>query len=64
VVVTVSQHRALAVKDWRCAPRHTALEGLLTGAIQYAWPAERDRDDGAPEEVEDWEGLMGGATQT
>jgi hypothetical protein len=61
LVVLVGQKRALAlaVKDWRRAARQTALEGLLTGALQYAWPAARDVDEGAPDELDDWEGLVG-----
>lgn len=64
LVVIVGQKRALAlaVKDWRRAARHTALDGMLTGTVQYAWPATRETADTEPEELEDWEGLMGGAT--
>jgi exodeoxyribonuclease V alpha subunit len=65
LVVIVGHKRALAlaVKDWRRAARHTALGGLLKGEVQYTWPATPEADDHAPEELEDWEGLMGGATQ-
>ena len=40
LVVIVGQQRALAmaVKDWRRAPRHTALAGLLGGTLSYTWP--------------------------
>ncbi|CAA9547182.1 MAG: RecD-like DNA helicase YrrC, partial [uncultured Thermomicrobiales bacterium] len=40
LVVIVGQRRALslAVRDWRRAPRHTALGGLLDGTARFAWP--------------------------
>jgi len=40
LVVLVGQRRALslAVRDWRRAPRHTALGGLLAGTTRFAWP--------------------------
>jgi hypothetical protein len=59
--VIVGQQRALAlaVKDWRRAARHTALDGLLTGAVHYAWPATQESVDGPPDDPEAWEGLMG-----
>ena len=40
LVVIVGQQRALAmaVKDWRRTPRHTALAGLLSGSLSYTWP--------------------------
>ena len=58
--MVVGQQRALAlaVRGWRRDARHTAFEGLLTGGFRDDWPAGPDRDDGAPEELEDWEGLM------
>jgi exodeoxyribonuclease V alpha subunit len=61
LVVIVGQRRALAlaVKDWRRAARHTALEGLLTGAVQYTWPAAPETDDGPSDDPAAWEGLMG-----
>ena len=40
---------------------YTALRGLLTGAVQYAWPAARDSVGTEPEELEDWDGLLAGA---
>ena len=63
LVVIVGQRRALAlaVRDWRRAARHTALRGLLTGAVQYAWPAARDSVGTESEELEDWDGLLAGA---
>jgi exodeoxyribonuclease V alpha subunit len=66
LVVIVGQQRALAlaVKDWRRAARHTALDGLLSGSTDYAWPASRPgSDEVAPEDLEDWEGLVGGAAE-
>ena len=61
LVVIVGQRRALhlAVRDWRRAARHTALDGLLDGTLRYAWGRT-----GAPgaESLEDppeaWEGLL------
>jgi hypothetical protein len=41
-----------------------ALEGLLSGAIAYGWPDPPVSDDIAPEELEDWEGLVGSAMDT
>jgi exodeoxyribonuclease V alpha subunit len=66
LVVIVGQKRALAlaVKDWRRAARHTALDGLLSGSIAYAWPPSGQHSDAvAPEELEDWEGLVGGTAE-
>ena len=66
LVVIVGQRKALsmAVRDWRRAPRYTALGGLLDGTTRYAWPRT---DGGAMEErAADegwWEGLTGGATE-
>jgi hypothetical protein len=62
LVVIVGQKRALAlaVKDWRRAERHTALGGLLTGDVQYTWPATRDTSDGPSDDLDEWEGLVGG----
>ena len=65
LVVLDGQRRALAlaVKDWRRTPRHTALDGLLAGTLRYAWPRT-----GAPAEeagawaAEAWEGLLGDAS--
>jgi exodeoxyribonuclease V alpha subunit len=39
LVVIVGQKRALslAVRDWRRAPRHTALGGLLDGTLRFDW---------------------------
>jgi exodeoxyribonuclease V alpha subunit len=62
LVVIVGQKRALAlaVKDWRRAERHTALGGLLTGDVQYTWPATRQTSDGPSDDLDEWEGLVGG----
>ena len=67
LVVIVGQPRALAmaVKDWRRAPRHTALAGLLGGTLRYTWPRipspmpEADSPRSLPER---WEGLLGETT--
>jgi exodeoxyribonuclease V alpha subunit len=59
LVVIVGQRKALsmAVRDWRRAPRYTALGGLLDGSLRLAWVRERggeaESDDGW------WEGLVG-----
>jgi exodeoxyribonuclease V alpha subunit len=67
LVVLVGQERALslAVRDWRRAPRHTALDGLLDGTLHFAWPqvvAETAPDgaepDGTEEDLGAWEGLV------
>ena len=63
LVVIVGQKRALslAVRDWRRAARHTALDGLLTGAVRFAWPRAGAEvpDEGADEDLNAWEGLTG-----
>ena len=62
----VGQRKALylAVRDWRRATRHTALDGLLTGATRFAWPRA---GPGAADPTDDdpgaWEGLMGDASE-
>jgi exodeoxyribonuclease V alpha subunit len=62
LVIIVGQKRALtlAVKDWRRVARSTALAGLLTGSIAYAWPRSQPPDSDASDDLEVWEGLMGG----
>jgi hypothetical protein len=65
LVVFVGQPRALrlAMRDWRRDPRHTALEGLLTDTLHFAWqevkPAldSEASDSAAPR----WEELLGGS---
>jgi exodeoxyribonuclease V alpha subunit len=63
LAVLVGQKKALylAVRDWRRAPRHTALDGLLTGATRFDWarvgPGAADSTD---EDPGAWEGLAGG----
>ncbi len=64
LVVIVGQPRALAiaVKDWRRTPRHTALDGLLAGTVRYGWvraAAAPDELDAAEQGV--WEGLIAAA---
>jgi hypothetical protein len=43
--------------------RHTALDGLLTDAIQYAWPRRADAGEVEPSELESWEGLTGSSLE-
>jgi len=65
LVVLVGQRKALglAVSDWRRAPRHTALGGILTGALKFAWPGRAHTAQEAPAMGEDWwEGLTAGDT--
>jgi exodeoxyribonuclease V alpha subunit len=61
LVVLVGQRKALylAVRDWRRAPRHTALGGLLTGTVQFAWRRQSvaGADAGDPD-LSAWVGLM------
>src|SRR5439155_20977073 len=61
LVVLVGQQKALrmAVHDWRRAPRHTALDGLLTGALTFSWP--RATAEAAEDEAVALEGLLGAA---
>jgi exodeoxyribonuclease V alpha subunit len=66
LVVLVGQRRALAlaVKDWRRTPRHTALDGLLAGTLRFAWPratASATEEAGAWT-LEAWAGLLGDAS--
>ncbi len=55
LVVIVGQRKALsmAVRDWRRAPRYTALGGLLDGTLRLAWVRERG---GEAESDEGWWG--------
>lgn len=57
----VGQKKAayLAVRDWRRAPRHTALGGLLDGTLQVAWRSvtQTEESQGALSVV--WEGSGG-----
>jgi exodeoxyribonuclease V alpha subunit len=67
LVVIVGQQRALAlaVKDWRRTPRHTALAGLLSGTLTYHWPrmpSLQAADDSWEAIPESWEGLLEGAS--
>ncbi|MGH2354182.1 MAG: LAGLIDADG family homing endonuclease, partial [Chloroflexota bacterium] len=69
LVVIVGQRKALglAVRDWRREPRHTALAGLLTKRLQFAWPrpaaegAATDRAAEGEPDFDPWEGLIGTA---
>ena len=59
LVVVVGQKKAvsLATRDWRRTPRHTALGGLLDGALRFTWRGRGDADADGPDDV--WEGLLG-----
>jgi exodeoxyribonuclease V alpha subunit len=62
LVVLVGQKKALglAVRDWRRAPRHTALGGLLSGSVRMVWtPAGREGTGPSEHDDEIWEGLLG-----
>jgi exodeoxyribonuclease V alpha subunit len=56
LVVIVGQRRALslAVRDWRRAPRHTALGGLLAGTTRFTWPRIATADRSEAEEEAGW----------
>jgi exodeoxyribonuclease V alpha subunit len=56
LVVLVGQRKALflAVRDWRRTERHTALGGLLTGALRFDWHRAWDGEEDVPDL---WEGL-------
>jgi exodeoxyribonuclease V alpha subunit len=62
LVVFVGQRKALglAVRDWRRAPRHTALGGLLAGSVRMVWTPARMHSTGPSEHGDEiWEGLLG-----
>jgi exodeoxyribonuclease V alpha subunit len=58
MMVIVGQRKALglAVRDWRRSPRHTALAGVLHGALRFTWSRPEGRDALGAEP--DWEGLL------
>ncbi|HEX2279089.1 MAG TPA: ATP-binding domain-containing protein, partial [Candidatus Tectomicrobia bacterium] len=64
LLVVVGQPKALrlAVRDWRRAPRHTALAGLLTGTLRFAWPrgSPETGEAASPADPSPWEGLLEG----
>jgi exodeoxyribonuclease V alpha subunit len=66
LVVLVGQPRALrlAVRDWRREPRHTALEGLLAGSLNFAWQRSPGAEGGQFDDADQplWEGLAGDAS--
>src|SRR4029079_11467882 len=51
LAVIVGQRKALylAVRDWRRAPRHTALDGLLDGTLRFGWPRHGGVNDPSDE---------------
>ena len=63
LVVIVGQNKALhlAVRDWRRAQRHTALDGLLAGSTRFLWRPAADRSEAEDGEEDErlWEGLTG-----
>ncbi len=64
LVVIVGQRKALsmAVRDWRRAPRYTALGGLLDGTTQLAWVRAQGGEAADPAADDGWwEGLVGAA---
>jgi exodeoxyribonuclease V alpha subunit len=65
LVVIVGQLKALsmAVRDWRRAPRYTALGGLLDGTTRYAWARASDAAAGVADDEGWWEGLTGGPAE-
>ena len=60
LLVVVGQTKALylAVGDWRRAPRHTALGGLLDGVLRFGWarPAEEADDPSSEVDTAVWQG--------
>ena len=67
LVVIVGQRKALhlAVRDWRRAARHTALDGLLDGTLRYAWGrAGAAGADSFEDPPEGWEGLLEAGEET
>jgi hypothetical protein len=55
---------ALAVTDWRRAPRHTALDGLLAGTLEYTWVRSPSQHEAASEEGDVWEALTANAPES
>ena len=67
LLVIVGQKKALylAVRDWRRAPRHTALGGLLDGTLRFVWRPSGG-GPGQPTEEADpaiWDGLGNGPAE-
>jgi hypothetical protein len=58
--VIVGQKKALflAVRDWRRAPRHTALGGLLAGTLGSGWGRRTVEADETTSDIDSvlWEG--------
>ena len=65
VIVGQQQALALAVRDWRRAPRHTALGGLLDGTLRFGWRPSGDASGQPIEEAESaiWDGLGDGPSE-
>jgi exodeoxyribonuclease V alpha subunit len=66
LVIIVGHKRALAlaVTDWRRAPRHTALDGLLAGTLEYTWVRSPSQHEAASEEGDVWEALTANAPES
>jgi exodeoxyribonuclease V alpha subunit len=60
LVVLVGQEKALhlAVRNWRQATRHTALEGLLTSRLRFVRRATGELDDGLEDDEDRWVELL------
>jgi exodeoxyribonuclease V alpha subunit len=67
LLVVVGQRKALylAVRDWRRAPRHTALGGLLDGTLRFEWKPSAGAPGPPTEEAEltVWDGLVDGSAE-
>ena len=67
LLVIVGQKKALflAVRDWRRAPRHTALGRLLDGTLRFGWkPSGGDLGQSTEEaETAIWEGIGDGPAE-
>jgi hypothetical protein len=65
--VIVGQKKALylAVRDWRRAPRHTALGTLLDGTLRVEWKPSAGAPGQPTEEAEPtvWDGLVDGLAE-
>jgi len=63
-LVEVTQWKApyLVIRDWRRAPRYTALGGLLNGTLRFEWKASGGAPGQPTEEAESaiWGGLGDG----
>lgn len=62
LVLVVGQQRALAlaVRNWHTVERHTALSGLLTGALRVDWSRDSAGEEPSLDTLDErlWEGLL------